>query len=87
MISPILTFSQAFFPKNRSRWKVHSSYAPEEKTRQPRTAEVSMFPPDVQIKKGFSWSEQVGIAIQVLVDKNQKELIDWSIEVCVTLIF
>jgi len=39
--------------------------------------EDNRFPPDVQVKKGFSWSEQLGIAIAVLVEGGEQELVDW----------
>jgi replication fork protection complex subunit Tof1/Swi1 len=35
------------------------------------------FPPDVQVKKGYSWSEQLGIAIAVLVEGGEGGLVDW----------
>jgi replication fork protection complex subunit Tof1/Swi1 len=34
----------------------------------------SRFPPDVEVKKGYSWSDQVGIEITCLIDSNQEEL-------------
>jgi replication fork protection complex subunit Tof1/Swi1 len=39
--------------------------------------EDTRFPPDVQVKKGFSWSEQLGIAIAALVEGGEQELVDW----------
>jgi replication fork protection complex subunit Tof1/Swi1 len=39
--------------------------------------EDTRFPPDVQVKKGFSWSEQLGIAIAVLVEGGEQELVAW----------
>lgn len=38
------------------------------------------FPPDVEVKKGYSWSDQLGIAIACLVDSNQDELVKWTAE-------
>lgn len=40
------------------------------------------FPPDVKVKKGFTWSEQVAIAIAALQEAGQGELIKWVKEVC-----
>lgn len=40
-------------------------------------------PPEVQVKRGYSWSQQLGIAIACLVDKGEQKLIDWVKEVCV----
>lgn len=39
--------------------------------------EDSGFPPDVQVKKGYSWSEQLGIAIACLVESDKAELVEW----------
>ena len=36
------------------------------------------FPQDVQVKKGHTPSEQIGIAMAALVENGQKELIDCS---------
>ncbi|KAI0251523.1 timeless protein-domain-containing protein [Lactifluus subvellereus] len=66
---------EAFFPKNRNRWKRYSSWEPETKT---KSKEVdARFPPDVKVKKGFSWSEQLGIAMAALQEAGQGELINW----------
>ena len=74
-----LLSAQAFFPKNRNRWKRYSSWEPETKT---KSKEVGAgFPQDVQVKKGFSWSEQLGIAMAALQEADQGELIKWVKEV------
>lgn len=39
--------------------------------------EDKRFPPDVQVKKGFSWTEQMAIAIACLVEDEKMELINW----------
>ena len=71
---------QAFFPKNRNRWKKYSSWEPDNKAK--KTKEVNTeFPPDVQVKKGFSWSEQLAIAMAALQDASQSDLIEWVKEV------
>ncbi|CCM05491.1 uncharacterized protein FIBRA_07712 [Fibroporia radiculosa] len=70
---------EAFFPKNRGNWKHFSSWAPEEKTsKDGRMADDTRFPPDVQVKKGYSWSEQLGIAMACLMDEGKKILVDWT---------
>ena len=70
---------QAFFPMNRGHWKEFSSWTPPETTKRGReeTVEDNRFPPDVQVKKGYSWSEQLGIAIACLVEDGKMELIEW----------
>lgn len=35
---------------------------------------------EIQVKKGHSWSEQVGIAIACLVEKGDQELVEWVTE-------
>ena len=39
--------------------------------------EDTRFPADVQVKKGFTWSEQLGIAIAALVEGGERQLVDW----------
>lgn len=69
----------AFFPKNRGHWKAYSSYEPEPKAgRASRTVEDRRFPADVQVKKGWSWSEQVGIAVKALVEAEKRGLVEWA---------
>jgi hypothetical protein len=50
----------------------------EPEQRQGRRSEV---PPDVQVKKGYSWSEQLAIAMAALQEAGQGELIEWVKEV------
>jgi hypothetical protein len=77
------TTQQAFFPKNRNLWKQYSSWEPEEKIkgsgRGGRMVDgtTTRFPADVQVKKGYSWSEQLGIAIAALVEGGGRGLVDW----------
>lgn len=78
---PYLT--QAFFPKNRGHWKQYSSWEPETKGRHERDpVDDTKFPPEVQVKKGYSWSEQIGIAIAALVEDGKAELVEWVKDVC-----
>ncbi|KAH9931521.1 timeless protein-domain-containing protein [Fomitopsis serialis] len=66
------------FPMNRGHWKEFSSWTPEEKkSGRAEKVEDTRFPQDVQVKKGYSWSEQLGIAIACLVEEGKIELIDW----------
>ena len=71
---------QALFPKNRNRWKRYSSWEPESKTKKTKGVDTG-HPPDVQVKKGFSWSEQLAIAMAALQDASQGVLIEWVKEV------
>ncbi|KAG1808071.1 timeless protein-domain-containing protein [Suillus variegatus] len=78
---------EAFFPKNRGHWKLYSSWEPERKGRHEREiVEDTKFPPEVQVKKGYSWSEQIGIAIAALVDDGKTELIEWVKDILVLVI-
>jgi len=38
----------------------------------------SHFPPDVRVKRGHSWSEQLGIAIACLCEKGERQLVEWT---------
>jgi replication fork protection complex subunit Tof1/Swi1 len=49
--------------------------------------EDTRFPADVQVKKGYSWSEQLGIAIAALVDGGEGELVDWVKDVRILFIY
>lgn len=74
---------QAFFPKNRGHWKQYSSWEPEDRSKKDKaTVEDTRFPPDVQVKKGYSWSDQLGIVIAALVDAAQTGLVTWTKNVC-----
>jgi replication fork protection complex subunit Tof1/Swi1 len=75
---------QAFFPKNRNRWKRYSSWEPDNKPKKAKDVDTG-HPPDVQVKKGFSWSEQLAIAMAALQDAGQSELIEWVKEVCLSI--
>ncbi|THH29094.1 hypothetical protein EUX98_g5095 [Antrodiella citrinella] len=78
---------QAFFPKNRSHWKELSSWEPETKgSKGGRIVEDTRFPPEVQVKKGYTWSQQLGIAIACLVGDGKKNLIDWVKEILTMVI-
>ncbi|KAG6865098.1 hypothetical protein C0991_005153 [Blastosporella zonata] len=79
--------SQAFFPKNRGNWKQFSSWEPEKSgEKEKKTVEDMRFPPDVQIKKGYSWSDQLGITIACLVEAGEIELVDWTKDILTVVI-
>jgi len=40
----------------------------------------------VEVKKGYSWSDQLGIAIATLTEAGQEELVNWTKDVCCTLL-
>ncbi|KAI0357683.1 timeless-domain-containing protein [Trametes cingulata] len=71
---------EAFFPKNRNHWKHFSSIEldPAARTRPEKLPFDSRFPQDVQVKKGYSLSDQIGIAVGVLVEKGQRNLVEWT---------
>ncbi|KAF9266348.1 timeless-domain-containing protein [Marasmius fiardii PR-910] len=78
---------EAFFPKNRGNWKQFSSWEPETKTkRQKNTVEDTRFPQDVEVKKGYSWSDQLGITVATLVESGNLELVEWLQEILSTVI-
>lgn len=64
---------------NRGHWKQYSSWEPEPKAnRKQETAEDNgSFSGEVRIKKGYTWSEQIGIAVAVLVEEGKSELVEW----------
>ena len=72
---------QALFPKNRNRWKKYSSWEPEPKNNNNAKEADPRFPPDVAVKKGYSWSEELAIAMAALQEAGQGELIEWVKEV------
>ena len=78
----LLMLPKAFYPKTRGRWKAHSSWeAPEKIARGDETMIENRWPAEVKIKKGFSWSEQLGIAIKALVENSKLPLVTWTKEV------
>ncbi|KAH9903300.1 timeless-domain-containing protein [Cubamyces lactineus] len=70
---------EAFFPKNRGHWKQFSSAELDQiGTRPEKLPFDSRFPPDVQVKKGYTLSDQIGIAIAALIEKGQQNLVEWT---------
>jgi len=76
-------FFQAFFPKNRGNWKKYSSWQPEKGKDSGKTVVDKRFPAEVEVKKGYSWSDQLGITIAALVEASQGDLVKWAQEVSV----
>lgn len=72
-----------FFPKNRGNWKQYSSWEPEAKAKKDRSTKTGSgaVSAEVEVKKGYSWSDQIGIAIAALVDGGRKDLVIWTQEV------
>ncbi|KAF8523716.1 timeless protein-domain-containing protein [Hysterangium stoloniferum] len=78
---------EAFFPKNRGQWKNYSSWEPEQKAKKLGNGAVTSFhPSDVRVKKGYSWSEELAIAIACLLENDQRVLIDWIREILMIVI-
>ncbi|KAI8989035.1 timeless-domain-containing protein [Trametes punicea] len=70
---------EAFFPKNRGHWKQFSSLELDQVGARPEKQSFdSRFPPDVQVKKGYSLSDQIGVAMAALIEKEQQSLIEWT---------
>ncbi|CDO77442.1 hypothetical protein BN946_scf184857.g49 [Trametes cinnabarina] len=70
---------EAFFPKNRGHWKQFSSLELDQVGKRPDPRPLdSRFPPDVQVKKGYTLSEQIGIVVAELVEKGQRNLVEWT---------
>ncbi|KAJ7178128.1 timeless protein-domain-containing protein [Mycena filopes] len=78
---------EAFFPKNRGQWKAFSSWEPPPKggaARERRAAAGNTT--EVQVKRGYSWSEQLGIAIKALQEAGEDERIVWTIDILNTVL-
>ncbi|KAJ7208162.1 timeless protein-domain-containing protein [Mycena haematopus] len=76
----------AFFPKNRGQWKAYSSWEPPEKGVRERTRVEKLGEEEVQVKRGFSWSEQLGIVIAALVDAGDIRWVNWTEDILKTVI-
>ncbi|RXW22765.1 hypothetical protein EST38_g3081 [Candolleomyces aberdarensis] len=78
---------EVFFPKNRGNWKQYSSWEPEEKAKKDRSRkDAGAVNVEVAVKKGYSWSDQIGIAIAVLVDGGRQDLVIWTQEILKSVI-
>ncbi|KAJ4476651.1 hypothetical protein J3R30DRAFT_3404926 [Lentinula aciculospora] len=78
----------AFFHKNRGNWKQYSSWEPPPKGGRGLSQTVediqAVILIEVQVKHGYSWSDQVDIAIATLVEADQTELVLWTQEILQT---
>jgi replication fork protection complex subunit Tof1/Swi1 len=74
------SFLQVFFPKNRGHWKQFSSWEPGQQSKAEKTVVDTRFPPDVEVKKGYSWSDQLGIVVAALVEANGNGFVKWTTE-------
>ncbi|KAK2463337.1 hypothetical protein APHAL10511_004648 [Amanita phalloides] len=82
---------EVFFPKNRGNWKQYSSWEPEFKSSQRGKREKGHLdgengaekkaPLEVRVKKGYSWSDQLGIAIAALTEAGQDYFVQWTKEI------
>jgi replication fork protection complex subunit Tof1/Swi1 len=75
---------EAFYPKNRGKWKALSSWEPPVKgvaRSEDETILENKWPAEARVKKGYTWSEQLGIAIKCLVEDEKEELVNWIKEV------
>jgi replication fork protection complex subunit Tof1/Swi1 len=61
---------EAWYPMNRGHWKQYSTWQPEQKSNRKRemAEDSGGFSGEVQVKKGDSWSEQIGVAVAALVE-------------------
>ncbi|KAJ6500386.1 timeless protein-domain-containing protein [Mycena sanguinolenta] len=76
----------AFFPKNRGQWKAYSSWEPPPKGPRERTRAERPNAGEVQVKRGFSWSEQLGIVIAALVDVGDVRWVNWTEDILKTVL-
>ncbi|KAK7023845.1 topoisomerase 1-associated factor 1 [Favolaschia claudopus] len=76
----------AFFPKTRGQWKAYSSWEPPAKEPRERTRAARPGAAEVQVKRGYSWSEQLGIVIAALIDAGDIHLVKWTKDILTTVI-
>ncbi|KAI5994503.1 timeless protein-domain-containing protein [Pisolithus albus] len=78
---------EALYPMNRGHWKQYSSWEPERTSGRIREAtEENRNSTEVQVKKGYSWSEQIGIAVAALIEDGKTELVEWVKDILVLVI-
>ena len=76
---------EAFYPKNRGKWKALSSWEPPARDPlrpEPDSIPENRWPADVRVKKGYSWEEQLAITVKCLVEDEKESLVRWVKEVC-----
>lgn len=70
---------------NRGHWKRFSSWKPTrhggdrtgEGSEKGRAQTGAAATAEVRVKRGYSWSEQIGIAVAALVEDGQAGLVEW----------
>lgn len=62
---------------NRGHWKQFSSWKPEDKFVEKERRVTA----EVQVTKGYTWTEEMGIVIACLVEDEKTHLINWAKEV------
>ncbi|KAJ7056867.1 timeless protein-domain-containing protein [Mycena amicta] len=77
---------EAFFPKNRGHWKAFSSWEPPEKEKKTRTRAARPGAGELQVKRGYMWSEQLGIVIAALIESGKASLITWTVNLIGTML-
>lgn len=79
---------EALYPMNRGHWKQYSSWEPEQTSGRIReaTEEIRNSSTEVQVKKGYSWSEQIGITVAALIEDGKTELVEWVKDILVLVI-
>ncbi|KAJ7786448.1 timeless protein-domain-containing protein [Mycena metata] len=78
---------EAFFPKNRGQWKAFSSWEPPPKgSANTRERKGGSGAAEVQVKRGYSWSEQMGIAIKALQEAGEGNRVDWTVDILNTVL-
>ncbi|KAG9310160.1 timeless protein-domain-containing protein [Chiua virens] len=79
---------EAWYPMNRGHWKQYSSWEPEQKAnhRQETAEDHGGFTGEIQVKKGYSWSDQIGIAVAALIEEGKSDLVEWVKDILVLVI-
>ncbi|KAF8989653.1 hypothetical protein BDZ89DRAFT_1087402 [Hymenopellis radicata] len=66
---------EAFFPRTRGNWKQFSSWEAPKKEKRQRKEKIAV-EKELHVKDGYSWKEQMGIALKALQGKDS-ELAEW----------
>ncbi|KAF8904667.1 timeless protein-domain-containing protein [Mucidula mucida] len=66
---------EAFFPRTRGDWKKFSSWEDQKKEKRQRKEKIAV-EKELHVKDGYSWKEQMGIALKALQGKDS-ELAEW----------
>ncbi|EKM57133.1 uncharacterized protein PHACADRAFT_142335 [Phanerochaete carnosa HHB-10118-sp] len=73
---------EAFYSKNRGKWKALSSWEPPAKgarALEPENDTVleNRWLTDVHVKKGYTWEQQLAIAVRILVEDEKQVIVNW----------